>query len=202
MEICGTLDEAWVDLKDYNKRSIFCCPTEGYDYAKWLRQCTEKFPKKLTIVAGFGYNGKLKVKKVSRKANIYSLYYPQNILRSIFGKETPILYGKEIDKVDINMDKAFNCMSKSTAADLAKKEPETGITCIPTEEIPVISTGASPMDFCAFSLLKRASGKRPPRTLNRLWKTVQEQWKQIAITVLRKNLLSRKYSSCSCNPGF
>ncbi|GFV15590.1 putative DD41D transposase [Trichonephila clavipes] len=32
------------------------------------------------------------------------------------------------------------------------------------------------MDFCAFGLLKRALEKWHPRTLNGLWKTVQEEW--------------------------
>ena len=66
------------------------------------------------------------------------------------------------------MDKASSHTSKSTATYLAKKELETGIKCIPFNEIPVKSPDAYPMDFCAFGLLKRALGKRLPSTLNRV----------------------------------
>ncbi|GFV57229.1 hypothetical protein TNCV_4465671 [Trichonephila clavipes] len=68
--------------------------------------------------------------------------------------------------------------SKSTAAYLAKKESQTGIKCIPFYEIRGKSPYASVMDFCDFGLLKRAFGKRYPRTLNGFWKTVQEEWSE------------------------
>ena len=90
------------------------------------------------------------------------------------------------------MDKASSHMSQSTTAYLAKKESETGIKYIPFDGIPVKSPDASPMDFCAFGLLKRALEKRHPKTLNRLWKKVQEEWSKIDTIVLRKSLFSRK----------
>ncbi|GFV59020.1 uncharacterized protein TNCV_1814091 [Trichonephila clavipes] len=108
------------------------------------------------IVAEFSNNGKLKIKKASSKAKINSLYYQQNILESIFKEEIPTLYGKHIDKVELHMNKASSHTSKSTAAYLPKTESETGIKCIPFDEIGVKSLYASAMDFCAFGLLKRA----------------------------------------------
>ena len=111
-----------------------------------------KFPKGFMIAAGFCYNSKLKIKKVSSKAKINSLYYQQNILELLFEEEIPALYGKDIDKVKLHMDKASCHTSTSTTAYLAKKESETGIKCIPLDEIPVKSPDASPMDFRAFGL--------------------------------------------------
>ncbi|GFW37488.1 uncharacterized protein TNCV_860951 [Trichonephila clavipes] len=102
------------------------------------------------------------------------------------------MYRKDIDKVELHMHKTFSHMSKSTTAYLAKKESETGIKCIPFDEVRVKSPYASAMDFCVLGLLKRALGKRYTRTMNGLWKTVQEEWSKICMTVLRKNLLSRK----------
>ncbi|GFT66393.1 transposase [Trichonephila clavipes] len=110
-----TLDEAWVYLSDCNKRSIFYCSTDENDDTKWLRQCTVKFSKGFMIVAGFSKNGKLKVKKVSSKAKINSLYFHQNILEPIF-EEISTLYGKDIDKVELHMDKDSSGTSRSTAA--------------------------------------------------------------------------------------
>ena len=58
------------------------------------------------------------------------------------------------------MDKSSSHMSKSTTTYLAKKEPETRIKCISFDEISVKWPEASPMDFCAFDLLKRTLGKQ------------------------------------------
>ncbi|GFU05411.1 hypothetical protein TNCV_3290641 [Trichonephila clavipes] len=78
------------------------------------------FSKGFMIVVGFSNNGKLKINKVSSKAKINSLYYHQNILEPIFEEEIPTLYRKDIGKVELDMDKASNHTSKSTAAYLAK----------------------------------------------------------------------------------
>ncbi|GFW72305.1 uncharacterized protein TNCV_703421 [Trichonephila clavipes] len=69
------------------------------------------------------------------------------------------------------MDKASSHLSRSTAGYLANKESKTGIKCILFDEIRVKSPHASAVDFCAFGILKRALGKRHPRTLNEkiLW---------------------------------
>ena len=83
------------------------------------------------------------------------------------------------------MYKASSHQSKSTTVYLAKKESETGIKCIPFDEIPVKSSDASPIDFCVVGLLKQALGKQHPKTLNGLWKTFQEEWSKIDMTVLR-----------------
>ncbi|GFY01293.1 uncharacterized protein TNCV_5077601 [Trichonephila clavipes] len=104
---------------------------------KWIRQSAVKFLKVFVIVAGFSNKDKLKVKKVSSKTKINSLYYQQNILEPIFEEEIPTLYGKDIGKVEFHMNKGSNHTSKSTAAYSGKKESETGIKCIPFDEIPL-----------------------------------------------------------------
>ena len=43
-------------------------------------------------IAGYQYNGKLKIKKVSGKANIASFYYQQEALEPIFEDEIPALF--------------------------------------------------------------------------------------------------------------
>ncbi|GFY23754.1 hypothetical protein TNCV_1630361 [Trichonephila clavipes] len=88
----------------------------------------------------------------------------KNILEPIFEEEIPTSYGKDLGEVELHMDKASSHTSKSTAAYL--------------------------VDFCAFGLLKRALGKQHPRTLNELWKTIEEEWSKISKKVLRESLLS------------
>ncbi|GFT97687.1 hypothetical protein TNCV_275321 [Trichonephila clavipes] len=63
----------------------------------------------------------------------------QSILEPIFEEEILPLYGKDIDKVELRMNKVSSHTSKLTAAYLPKKEPEIGIKCIPFDEIRVKS---------------------------------------------------------------
>ncbi|GFV14326.1 hypothetical protein TNCV_807581 [Trichonephila clavipes] len=73
-----------------------------------------------------------------------------------------------------------------------KNHRNTGIKCIQLDEIPENQPYASTMDLSACGLLKRALGKRHPRTLRGLWKTIEEEWSEIGMAVQRKNLLSPK----------
>ncbi|GFX89304.1 uncharacterized protein TNCV_1340031 [Trichonephila clavipes] len=112
----------------------------------------------------------------------------------IFEEETLTLYGKDIDKVELHKHKTSNHMSKLTVAFLAKEESETGIKC--NIFVEICSIYASPMDFSAFGLFKRASGKLHPITLNELWKTVQEEWiKKWAYRTTKKKFTFMKNSS-------
>ncbi|GFX22389.1 uncharacterized protein TNCV_1815901 [Trichonephila clavipes] len=94
----------------------------------------------------------------------------------MFEGEILPLYGKDIYKVELRMNKASSHTPKSTATYLSKKKKsEAGMKCIPFNEIRVKLLYASAMDFSAFGLLKRALGKRYPITLSGLRKTFQEE---------------------------
>ena len=58
--------------------------------------------------------------------------------------------------------------------------------------IPAKSPDVSPIDHCAFGLLKRAFSKPRPTTIVGLWKDVEEEWKSIPLEILRKAFLSWK----------
>jgi len=95
--------------------------------------------------------------------------------------------------VAFHQDKASRHTSNSTRQFLDLMTAETGIKAIPFSHIPVKSPDASPMDFCAFGLLKQALGKRHPKTLAGLWKVVNDEWNKLDLTVLRKSLLAWKF---------
>ncbi|GBL97357.1 hypothetical protein AVEN_170474-1 [Araneus ventricosus] len=69
---------------------------------------------------------------------------------------------------------------------------DIGIAYIPFQHIPTKSPDVSPMDYCAFGLLKRVLSKCKPTTIDGLWKEVEEEWKSIPLEILRKALLSWK----------
>ncbi|GFW30033.1 uncharacterized protein TNCV_1593511 [Trichonephila clavipes] len=127
---------------------------------------------------------------MKRRVSPSQLYYNQNTLELIFEEEIPALYEKDIDKVKLHADK--DSCDTSVISLAKKKELKRGIKCILFDEILVKSSDSSSIDFCAFGLLKRALGKRHPRTLNGLRQTIQAEVNKIGLTVLRKSLLSRK----------
>ncbi|KAJ9601450.1 hypothetical protein L9F63_000398 [Diploptera punctata] len=71
-------------------------------------------------------------------------------------------------------------------------EQETGIHAIPFSNIPVKSPDASPMEFCAFGLFKRALGNRRPRTIDTVWKACKEERELLDMAMLRKSFLRWK----------
>ena len=144
------------------------------------------------IVAGFAYNGKLKIRRVDKNVKINSTYYQKHILLPFFKHEIPSLYPQCHQSVGLHQDKASSHTSQSTVNFLEKMERETGIRAIPFTHIPAKSPDVSPMDFYAFGLLKSALSKRRPTTLHGLWKTVQEEWAKIPLSILQKTLLSWK----------
>ena len=188
-----TLDEAYVYLSDCNKpRAIYYQPRGEKNFDRWYREAKESFPKGFMVIAGYSYNGKLTIRQVEKNVKVNSAYYQTNVLTPIFREEIPALYGADAIKVWLHQDKASSHTSASTRHFLGEMERETGIHSIPFSDIPVKSPDASPMDFCAFGLLKRALGSRRPRTLTGLWKVCQEEWNKLDTLVLRRSLLHWK----------
>ena len=92
-----------------------------------------------------------------------------------------------------HQDKATSHFSRSNLNFLENLSSETGIRYIPKRHIPVKSPNAAPMDFCVFGLLKRSIGKRKAKTLNSLWKILEDEWNKLSPVILQKSLLSWKH---------
>ena len=89
-------------------------------------------------------------------------------------RKISVLYGKGIDKVKFQMDKASSHTSKSTVAYLTKKKSETGIKCILFNHIPVKSTDILPLDFLRFWFIKTSLRETPFKNIEQTLETVQE----------------------------
>ncbi|GBO29915.1 hypothetical protein AVEN_208472-1 [Araneus ventricosus] len=129
------------------------------------------------VVVRFSYNGKLKIRRVKKNVKINSTYYQENFLRPIFTEEIPFLYPNDFQRVKLHQVKATSHTSKRTTAFLEKMTTDTGIAYLAFQHIPAKSPDVSPMDYCAFGLLKIALSKRKPTTIDGLWKVVEEEWK-------------------------
>ena len=61
---------------------------------------------------------------------------------------------------------------------------DTSIECMPFQQIPLKSHDASPIDCCAFGLLKRLLSKCKPTTIDGFWKFMEEKYKSIRLEIL------------------
>ena len=188
-----TQDEAWIYLDDTNKpRAIYYSPHDAKGRGEFVRECREKFSKGFMVVAGFCARGKLPMHRVDSKAKVNALYFQTNIMEPLCRTHIPQLYGSDTRKVWIHMHKASSHTSHSSVAYYRRMATETGVSVIPFSSIPVKSPDASPMDFCAFGLLKRGLAHRRPTTIAGLWKACQAVWSSIPLTHLRRALLQWK----------
>src|SRR5713101_8049458 len=92
-------------------------------------------------------------------------------------------------------------LSRSTVNFIETLTNETGITAVEPKRIPVKSPDCAPMDYFAFGILKRKIGNRRPKTLEGLWKVLNEGWWKLDIAVLRRSLLSWKMRCRSVAKG-
>ena len=162
------------------------------NFQRWFSECKESFGTGFMIIAGYSYNGKLNIHRVAKNTKVNFGYYQANVVAPVYRHDIPHLYGRDQNRVWVHQDKASSHTSRSTRLFLQHMADETGIRAIPFTDIPVKSPDASPMDFCAFGLLKRALSHRRPRTIEGLWKACQEEWLRLDMTTLRASLLQWK----------
>ncbi|GBM72233.1 hypothetical protein AVEN_83910-1 [Araneus ventricosus] len=124
-----------------------------------------KLSKGFRIVAGFSYNGELKIRRVGKNVKVNSTYYQEEALRPIFTKEIPFLYPDDFQRVKLHQDKATSPTSKSTTEFLEEIKTDTSIAYIHFQHIPAKSPSVSPRDYCASGPLKGALSKRKPTTI-------------------------------------
>lgn len=112
---------------------------------KWSHENKEKFRKEFMQAVAFWYKGKLNLKKC--QINLNSFYYQKTILERIFEKQIPALYGKDINKVEHDIDKTSIHTSKSTIAYSSKYESQVGIKYATFNEIPAKRFDSFPWAF-------------------------------------------------------
>ena len=67
---------------------------------------------------------------------------------------------------------------KSTIAFLETIKIDTSIECMAFQYIPTMYPDVSPIEYCAFYLLKRVFFKHKPTTIDGLWKIIEENGNQ------------------------
>ena len=61
------------------KRSIYYKKRGEKYICPWFKESKESYPKGFMIVAGFSYNGKLKIRKAAKSVKINATYYQEHI---------------------------------------------------------------------------------------------------------------------------
>ena len=160
--------------------------------SNFIQENKEKFSKGFMVVAGYCARGKLKIHRVGKNVKVNAVYFQEKVMDPIFDQDIPRLYGDDSSKVWIHMDKASSHTARSSLRYYSRKSNETGLHVIPFSDIPVKSPDASPMDFCAFGLLKQGLASKRPTTVEGLWKACQQVWDNIPLPVLQRSLLQWK----------
>ena len=175
-----TLDEAYFYLNYCNGERKICYVKRGGEIpSEWLVRCSESWPTGFMVVARMTGRGTLPLLKVPPQVKISSAYYVENVLKQYLETDVPKLYPGELDKVTFHHDRASSHRANNTTLYLEDLRLRTGINYIAKENIPVKSPDISPMDFFGFGFLKQALFRRKARTLNGLWKAVEEEWAKV-----------------------
>lgn len=181
LEYLVTIDEAWLAVQDCNRKSDICYVDKGESVPdNWTQPRAESFGPKVMAVGILTGRGTVPLFFVPPKAKINSQYYIDFVLRPLVENYLPKLYGRELDKIWIHHDKATSHTSAQTAQYMRDVTEATGIRFIKTEEIPVKSPDASPLDFFGFGYLKGKLKRRRVKTVAGLKRAAKEEWQRIS----------------------
>ena len=187
-----SLDVALFYSRDCNgTRRIFYC-NEEKEVTNFLAPRKEKFSEKFMAVGALSGRGPLPFMKVPQKVKINSAYYVEHVLKPLLEVHVLPLYGEDTCQVFVHHDAASSHTARfmmDYAEDLKRR---TGITIIKKSRIPVKSPDASPMDFYGFGFLKQQLFKRKAKTLEGVWKVLNDEWNKVSLITIRKVMESWK----------
>ena len=117
------------------------------------------------------YRGTTKIRFVAKGVKINSEVYIEIILKPMFEKDIPELYGADLKKVVFHHDNASAHQSGITQNWLKS----SGIKFIPKEDLLSNSPDLAPMDYGINGIFKRNLFHRKPETLTGLKKVMLEE---------------------------
>lgn len=186
-EYVVTIDEAWFYLNDCDGQRSICYTKKGSNMVEnWVKEKKEKFSKGFMVVGALSGRGRLPLRKVPSKVKVNSRYYIDSVLAPLIDQDLPALYPGEMHKVVIHHDKASSHTSRETQQYLQQKSLEVGISWLANEDIPVKAPDASPLDFYGFGFLKQKLSRRRPKTVEGLWKVLNEVWSTVSLQDIKK----------------
>lgn len=185
-EYVVTIDEALFSIADAHQPRRICYVRKGEETpSNWVNATKQTFPESFMVVAVLCGRGRVMLVRVPKKVKITSAYYIQHVLQPLIDHHLPLIYPNELHKVYIHHDAATSHVSKETTSYLNIARLRTGIDFIAKEDIPIRSPDASPCDFFAFGFLKQRLAKRRARTIDGVWKCLQEEWEAITPQVIQ-----------------
>jgi len=175
-EFVVTLDEALFYLQDVNGTRTICYTKDKEAVMSFVNEKPEKFGKKFMVVGAMTGRGVLPLVRVPQNVKINSKEYVDRVLKPLLEVGVVGLYGEEASKVYILHDAAPAHTSTFTRAYAEDLKERLGMTIIFNKEIPVKSPDTSPMDFFGFGYLKQKLKGRRARTLDGVWKILNQLW--------------------------
>ena len=152
----------------------------------WMKYWEQKKPKGEMFVAGISSRGTTALRFIPPKAKVNADYHIKHVLKPLFEKDLPKLFGKDSKSVVLHHDSA----PAHTAAATYKWLRDNGYKFISKENWPANSPDLSPMDYGVNGFFKRQLWRRRALTLGGLKKVMRQEWRKISVSLCLKVLQS------------
>jgi hypothetical protein len=184
-----TIDEAWVYMSHVNgHRKIFYQRRGKESPQSFQKYWRQKHPKGVMFVAGISSVGRTAIRFVPPRTKVNSWYYVNKVLKPLFRKDIPKLFGSRAHLVVLHQDSAPAHKATATVQWLKAN----GYKFIPAEDWPANSPDLSPMDYAINGIFKQRLWKRKARNLRGLIRVMKEEWKNISKNLCVRTLQSWK----------
>jgi hypothetical protein len=184
-----SIDEAWCYMSHVNgRRKIYYQFRGKQSPQSWLKYCKQKHPRGVMFVAGISARGTTAIRFVPPRTKVNSDFYVKRVLKQIFKKDIPRLYGKDARLVALHHDSA----PAHTALDTVRYLQNSKYRYIPKDDWPSNSPDLSPMDYSINGIFKRKLWKHKTKNLAGLMRAMKREWTTISTDLCVRTLKSWK----------
>ncbi|OWA55294.1 hypothetical protein BV898_19677 [Hypsibius exemplaris] len=138
------------------------CNTRLTDAASsWLKYCRQKHPKGVVFVAGISAKGPTAIRFVPPRTKVNSDFYGKHVLKPLFKKDIPPLYGKQARSVALH----HNSDAAHTALITVRSLQDNNYQFFSAADWPSNTPDLSPMDYTISGMFKRRLWKHKIKNL-------------------------------------
>lgn len=184
-----TMDEAMVPSNEIRGVTKFYYKKEGVVVPDaWKKLPRTNWPKNVMVAMGICWMGKSRIYVVPEETTINADNFIKLILKPMFEKDIPRLYGKDAKKVTFHMDSAPAHVAAKTGQWLVDHK----FSYIPKQDWLSNSPDLAPMDYAINYVFKKFLNAKVVKSRAQLVRSIRTAWSKVQITVIRRALLSWK----------
>jgi hypothetical protein len=138
------------------------------------------------FVAGINSRGPTAIRFVPPNTKVNSAFFINKVLKPIYEKDIPRLFGKDAKRVALHHDSA----SSHTSGPTVKWLESNNCNFIPAADWPANSPDLSLKDYSINGIFKRRLSKRKSRGLPGLMRVMKDEWSKISVELCVNTLES------------